>query len=293
MASGPDMVAAATDGRTTIRATLPGGVWVDDALIRHVDLRAIGDADEMQLLEEDVAPPASRATELLERCLVGDDVSARSLTVGDREAVLLQLRRASIGDGVDCILRCTDDSCGEYLELHISTEDILVAPYPVVQQTYSAVFDLDGRCHVIEYRLACGTDLIAAAKTAVADPHRGAAEILRRCVTTVSVDDRAIDVDDLDPRAVARISEDMAAQDPQAEIQLEATCPACGQHFSVLFDTASYLLAELEARAWRLLSEVHLLALHYHWSEKDILAMPAKRRERYLDLIAAELAGVL
>jgi hypothetical protein len=36
--------------------------------------------------------------------------------------------------------------------------------------------------------------------------------------------------------------------------------------------------------------EVHLLALHYHWAENDILRLPASKRRRYLRLLADHLA---
>jgi hypothetical protein len=282
------MASAATDALTTIRAALPGGAWVDDALIRHVDVRVINTADEMFLLDEESAGPAARATALLQRCLLGGQVSAQSLTVGDREAVLLQLRRASIGEDFDCILHCPEQACGEQLELRLAIGDVLLPPYDDVRPTYSTTFTLDGHRHAIDFRLPCAGDLNAAAKTHSAEPNHGVAELLRRCVTAATVDDRTVDVDELDPAAIARVSDDMAAHDPQAEIQLDATCPACGHRFSSLFDTASYLLKELEARAQRLLTDVHIMALHYHWSERDILAMPSSRRDRYLHLITAD-----
>jgi hypothetical protein len=38
-----------------------------------------------------------------------------------------------------------------------------------------------------------------------------------------------------------------------------------------------------------LFEEVHALALHYHWSEREILAMAPSRRERYIALLADAL----
>ncbi len=38
------------------------------------------------------------------------------------------------------------------------------------------------------------------------------------------------------------------------------------------------------------MEEVHVLALHYHWSEADILALPSPKRQRYLALLARHLA---
>ena len=38
------------------------------------------------------------------------------------------------------------------------------------------------------------------------------------------------------------------------------------------------------------MEEVHILALHYHWSEADILALPSPKRQRYLSLLARHVA---
>lgn len=38
-----------------------------------------------------------------------------------------------------------------------------------------------------------------------------------------------------------------------------------------------------------LYQEVHLMALHYHWSEADILRLPFSKRRRYLQLLAQHL----
>ena len=41
----------------------------------------------------------------------------------------------------------------------------------------------------------------------------------------------------------------------------------------------------------RFYEEVHVLALHYHWSEAQILALPATKRRRYLALLARHLGA--
>jgi hypothetical protein len=81
----------------------------------------------------------------------------------------------------------------------------------------------------------------------------------------------------------------MAEHDPQAELELDLSCPSCGAAFSVDLDAGTFLLQELDARGAQLLEDVHALAMHYHWSEPEILALPPRRRERYLDLLAAAL----
>ena len=54
----------------------------------------------------------------------------------------------------------------------------------------------------------------------------------------------------------------------------------------MIFDTATFFLQELDARAAHLMREVHTLAWYYHWSEREIVKMSRHRRAQYLELIA-------
>jgi hypothetical protein len=83
----------------------------------------------------------------------------------------------------------------------------------------------------------------------------------------------------LDP---ARVAEALEALDPLADIALDAACPSCGAANELQFDAAAFVWRELAARAPRILREVAELARTFHWSERDILAMPASRRAFYL-----------
>ena len=46
----------------------------------------------------------------------------------------------------------------------------------------------------------------------------------------------------------------------------------------------SFLWTEIEAWAWRMLSDVHTLARAYGWGERDILALSPTRRQFYLEM---------
>ena len=78
----------------------------------------------------------------------------------------------------------------------------------------------------------------------------------------------------------------MAEVDPQANLQLDLSCPACGHRWQVLFDIGSFFWSELNAWAQRLLAEVHVLASAYGWREADILNLSPSRRQFYLGLIS-------
>jgi hypothetical protein len=53
----------------------------------------------------------------------------------------------------------------------------------------------------------------------------------------------------------------------------------------VAVDLESLALASLARRQRALLREVHCFAVHYGWTESEVLAVPPTRRARYLAFI--------
>ena len=77
----------------------------------------------------------------------------------------------------------------------------------------------------------------------------------------------------------------LAEHDSSAEIELTMNCPACRNHWQLLFDIMTFLWREITVQAKRLLRDIHILARAYGWSERDILAMSATRRHLYLEMV--------
>lgn len=77
----------------------------------------------------------------------------------------------------------------------------------------------------------------------------------------------------------------LAEADPLGDLELKSTCPECGAPIAHSFAIEPYLVAELAGEAERLVDEVHVLAMAYHWSEPEILALPPLRRLHYIDRI--------
>src|SRR6266536_530602 len=254
--------------------TLPTGLWIDGARESVVQLRPLTGFDESAVAEAVQAMPAERTTALLSRCVLRlggrDEVGpedVRRLTVGDREALLLHVRGTTFGERLQCVVGCPAEGCGEKLDLELSIRDLLLPPYATAEEVY----ERDG----CRFHLPTGADQEAAARLAD-DLEAAVALLLERCV---------------EAGAPARdLSPVMAELDPQAELVLTLACPACGDEFEVPFDAGDFLAREL-AGARDLERDVHRLALHYHWSEPEILALTVDRRRRYLELLAEELAA--
>jgi hypothetical protein len=97
--------------------------------------------------------------------------------------------------------------------------------------------------------------------------------------------DREIVAAELPAEVETAIAQRLAEADAGAEMQLALACPNCRHAWQTPFDIVSYLWAEIEAWARRLLDEVHVLASAYSWPEREILGLTPWRRRAYLELI--------
>jgi hypothetical protein len=234
-------------------------------------------------------------------------------TVGERDAGLLALLEQSFGPGLAAVAECP--RCNEPLEADFPVAAITVAR----PRDKGTRFALECAGHRVMYRLPTAGDLAALGDpTLTWDSRQSAARwLLERCVVGVdrpahgsrdrkeTTDDAARQADAGSPAddplsvpavgmpdAVLRaletaMADTVAAADPQAEIELALTCPACGLLWRTPFDVVNFLWQEIDAWAASLLGEVHILASNYGWSERDILALSPLRRAYYLDLIGA------
>jgi hypothetical protein len=261
--------------------TLPHGTLTAGTGERIVELRIPTGHDEEAILDPGLTH-AQRVTKLLERCIVRVGEAAPtpavlgSLVAGDREALMLHLRRAAFGGELDCVLECTE--CGETMDLDLSIDELLVEPYPEPRAEHETQLDGGRR---VRFRLPTGGDLEAAAR-AGEDPEAGVRALLERCVIDAGGTVEPL----LDPPARAELARRMAALDPQADVTFAVTCPNCGEASTARLDAAAAILDELCSRTDELYGDVHSLALHYHWSEPQILALEVPRRRRYLALVA-------
>ncbi len=261
-------------------ARLPHGVLRDGQRRQDVLLRLPTGADEAMLVEGLTGTSAaSRVSALLARCVeqLGGrpcEVEAvRELTVGDREALLLHLRRAVFGERLACSLPCP--ACGELMDLELSVGDLLIAPYADARDAHELTLQ---NGEEVRFRLPTGGDQEAAAAAPTAGD--GALLLLQRCVLGGE--------DARDPADVERLGAEMARLDPQAELRLAASCPGCDAPVQATLDAGTIVLDELAPSADALFREVHALARHYHWGEGEILGLDLRRRRRYLALLVAD-----
>jgi len=127
--------------------------------------------------------------------------------------------------------------------------------------------------------------------TMAADRMEGAlSELLNRCVVRVGESGTPhIATAELTPRARAEIEAAMADVAPHVEDTMDTTCVECGRTVIIPFDLQRIFFGDLRADRDLLYREVHYLAFHYHWAERDIMAMTRDKRRAYIDLLAGEI----
>jgi hypothetical protein len=222
--------------------------------------------------------PAGRALVLLGAACpeLADDALA-ALPLGRREARLLALYDETFGPELELATACP--RCCETLEIEVRIEDLEIG-----REASPAPVEIEENGLRLLCRPLNGADLAAAAGCEDAAAARRL--LAGRCVLAASRGGVAVEPSELSAAEIDVLSRALAALDPQAEILLELACPGCGHRWQSLLDAADCLWSEIDAAARRLLREVHALARAYHWHETDILAMSARRRRRYLEILA-------
>ena len=216
-----------------------------------------------------------RALPMLAACSSDTTEGVAALSVGERDRRLLKLREWVFGSELGSVANC--ESCGERLEWTVDTKSLLAAPAALTQ----GVFTHDE--YKITFRLPNTLDLEAVAQNADADVAQ--AVLLQRCVTSALKSEEEVGTGELPETVTEALAARMGEIDPQADVQMNLACPACGHTWLALFDIESFFWTELQSWAQRILSEVHLLACAYGWREKDILELSAWRRQFYLGLV--------
>lgn len=222
--------------------------------------------------------PIDRALSLLSAAFPRSEwEELAALTIGERDAALLALRRELFGDRLPGDSRCPE--CGGRVEFEASIPELLAAASG--NRGGSLRLPQGGS---LEFRLPDSIDLALVVDAGSAE--QGRRTLAERCITQ-GPDGDAGDAGSgvLTDEIIEALSEAMGGCDPLAEVQFDLCCPDCGHEWSVTLDILSYLWEELAREARRLLHDVHVIAGAYGWSEESILAMPAGRRRTYIDMI--------
>jgi hypothetical protein len=191
--------------------------------------------------------------------------------LGRRNRALFDLHCMSFGSRLQGWASCT--SCGEKVEVDLDANVLMTAEAD--EHESHETFQVGVEC----FRVPTSRDL--AEVMATSDATTAAIRLFERC--RVGRPESLTSADAM----LEEVEEKMASADPMAEIRLSLRCPTCAREWHETLDIARFVWAEIEARARRLLWEVHHLASAYGWTEAETLSLPAARRAIYLEMVHA------
>lgn len=237
-------------------------------------------ADLLALWDQGLAQrPVDRAIMLLAAAYPDSSPEALArLSIGRRDASLLELRVWAFGPELACVVVCP--RCGQRLEMDLNAAAMRCAPE--LAPPPEASLTVHGT--ELRFRPPNSDDLRAVAGLDMAALQT---QLLDRCLLEARSGGETVSASQLPAELVDAVIERMAEGDSQADVQVDISCPLCAHRWREVFDIVSFFWTEIDAWARRVLGDVHTLALAYGWQESDILALTPTRRQLYLEMVGA------
>ena len=204
---------------------------------------------DIATLREDRHP--MRALRLAELAGIED---ARDLPLGTRDNALLSLWGQWFGTELPCLDTCPE--CGQSVEFDLPLSMFSAEPSAETREGWRALTTAD--------RLSVATLPAEKARAELA---------------------RAVTGREVAAEEIAQVEDWLDRADPMARLTIHLTCAHCGTAWESPFDIVRHLWTAFRNAGQRLLHDIHMLARAYHWSEAEILSLPANRRRAYLELI--------
>jgi hypothetical protein len=216
-----------------------------------------------------------RATSLLHSLgALAAGVRVDELTVGQCDARLLELRRALFGEMLEAVATCP--ACRTEVDVTVLLGEL--QPPFCADPGPALTVQADG--YTLTCRIPRNEDLRVLARRQGEVRLR---DLLERCMLEASSPGGSpVALPELPEATVEAVVGALADSDPGAQTVLRIRCP-CGSEWTDELDIRGVVWSDLTEWVGQALTQVHLLARAYGWSEADILQMSGWRRRWYLE----------
>jgi len=244
-------------------------------------MRIPSDSDLLDACERGrSATPVARALLLLQAaCPERSYDELARLSLGRRNALLLALRARCLGGAIVGVAPCP--RCAATAEIAFDAAAFGVGADADADGIEAAEHELRFGPYRARFRLPNSADLRGLDEAG--DALAIGRELVRRCVLDVRRGSTACADAQWPAALVEALAERFGELDPHADITLSVHCADCAHAWQQAFDVGEFLYGEFAARARRLLDEIVRLASAFGWTEREILALPAARRQSYLE----------
>lgn len=258
---------------------LPGGLLVDGQLCCDFSFKPITGSIEREILEsnQNVVSLVTHVTNMLNVTLAqlagmpANKELISSLCSGDRQYLILQLEAIINPASKWLTLNC--QACDELIQLELIPGTLPIKPagqYFPATTTQLSIGE-------VSLRVPNGADEEALLQQPDNEKQR-LKHLLKRLIFQAN---NKVEIGQLNPDDLDKIDQTLEDMMPQPSTNISTTCPYCNSPQQISLD----IFAWMNEKNSDIENDIHQLAIHYHWSEKDILALPKTRRKHYLALI--------
>lgn len=243
--------------------------------------RKFGTIDADLAIDFSVPNRAALVSRLLETCTVDPEGALpneffRELSIGKRIECLLILAAGRIDASLDLVFICP--GCGEDLVLELSVNEL-----SELQREADLVETVGIRDNErwIEFRKPRGRDQEVWSNMVLCDEQHATARMIDTLVVTPGLQNG------IEAALYSVIEAALDEADPLVDFSCSVNCGECGEVNEYLVDLTETAIGILNRSQQQLIYTVHRLASRYHWTEREIFAVPEWRRQEYLKHIGA------
>jgi hypothetical protein len=232
------------------------------------------------------ATPHQRLAALLGACGHPPDAIAND-TLGERNRRLMLLHDSLIGRPIEARVDCP--TCHTANIFAIPVAEMLALPR--TGSTKAAAVVRHGP-RDLQFRLPTMADIGILARSDGGSGLKLRHAVLARCLLhepAMPPNDATIAA--LDDGMIAAVEAAFDAADPLANIMVESACSDCGAAVAASVDIAQFVAADIDSFVAGLLRDIDMIASGYGWSEREIMALPARRRADYVAMIGSRRSG--
>ena len=183
---------------------------------------------------------------------------------------LLQIAIATRGNELVLRVNCLNQQCRDRFELPLELSRF-------EQEIDEQTFDVEFAGQRLKARLPNGQDQ----RFWLQHQNESMADIAQRLL--LFVDNEPLDKSwHFPPDWLDEFGQKLEARDELMSLRFTSNCPQCEQALETIVDLEAQLLTYLSFEQKNLQLDIHRLALTYHWTESEILALSSKRRGFYL-----------
>lgn len=207
------------------------------------------------------------------------------LTIGQRIECLVKIASNDKSPFIVTVLKCQEKGCTERFELRLTHDNIFSQPLHTGGECDTCTVDIFGTD--IQLRRPTGYDQLSWQKL----EHANQMDLMRHIVTNLISDSSLLcgmEQEYSTAEIIQQIGNKMTELDPLIDYKIKLECPYCKIKNLYEVNLEKLSLRKLRQIQKDLLYIVHEIACNYHWTEKEILAIPDVRRKLYLSMIETD-----